>query len=99
AVAGVGPLPTPDPASAAVQVTVTSLLFQPAAFGAGDSVALTVGPVLSRTNDAWPVPGCPPQMPCALNFGVGATVTAWTPSPVPAVNGNAQVDFAVFEVW
>src|SRR5436305_3878413 len=52
AFAGVGPLPTPDPASAADQVMVTLLLSHPAAFAAGDSAAVTTGPVLSRAYDA-----------------------------------------------
>src|SRR5437870_5071659 len=47
-VAGVGPLATPEPASVALQVTVTLALFQPAALAAGVSAAVTVGPVLSR---------------------------------------------------
>src|SRR5947209_6696195 len=46
-VAGVGPLVTPDPASVAFQVIVTAPLFHPPAFGAGERVPVTVGPVLS----------------------------------------------------
>jgi hypothetical protein len=38
---------TPEPVSVAVHLTVTSLLFQPAAFAAGVSSAATTGPVLS----------------------------------------------------
>jgi hypothetical protein len=74
-VAGVGPLATPEPASVALQVMDTLELFQPAAFGAGDSAAVTVGPVLSRTKDAlcglcdWPV-----QL-LALKLGEAAAVT------------------------
>ncbi len=51
-VAGVGPPPTPDPASLAAQAIPTLPLFQPAAFGAGDSAAVTTGPVLSSRYDA-----------------------------------------------
>jgi hypothetical protein len=46
-VAGVGPLATPEPASVADQAMLTLLLFQPAAFGAGLTAAVSVGPVLS----------------------------------------------------
>ena len=46
-VAGVGPVPTPEPASVADQVIVTSWLNQAAALGLGDTAAVTVGPVLS----------------------------------------------------
>src|SRR5688500_14093293 len=51
-VAGVGPVLTPEPASAVVQSTVTSLLFHPAPFGAGLSAPLTTGPVLSAAYEA-----------------------------------------------
>jgi hypothetical protein len=34
-----------------------------------------------------------------LKFGEAAAVTVWTPSPVPAVKLNVQVDFAVLDVW
>jgi hypothetical protein len=47
-VAGVGPDATPDPESVAAHVMVALELFHPAAFASGDSVAVTVGPVLSR---------------------------------------------------
>jgi hypothetical protein len=48
--AGVGPLATPEPPpSFADHVIATLLLFHPAAFGAGESAAVTAGPVLSRT--------------------------------------------------
>src|SRR6266511_427548 len=98
-VAGVGPLATPAPTSVALQVIVTLALVQPAAFGAGESAAVTVGPVLSRTYPAvaglwdWPV-----QL-LALKFGEAAAVTVRMPSPVPAVNGNDHDDFGVVDVW
>ena len=50
--AGVGPDAMPEPASVADHVTDTLLLFQPAAFGAGETAPVTVGPVLSRMNAA-----------------------------------------------
>src|ERR1051326_283967 len=59
--AGVGPLPTPEPASVALQVIATLLLFHPAVLGAGLSAAVTVGPVLSRVNEAVPDPAWPVQ--------------------------------------
>ena len=37
----------PDPESVHVNVTVTVVLFQPAAFGVGDTVVVTVGAVVS----------------------------------------------------
>ena len=37
----------PEPPSTPVKVTVTSVLFQPFAFGRGDAVAVTTGGVLS----------------------------------------------------
>jgi hypothetical protein len=40
---------TPAPASVAVQSTEVSVRFQPAAFGAGLSVGVATGPVLSTT--------------------------------------------------
>src|SRR3954469_4514340 len=48
-VAGVGPLPTPEPRSLADHVRSTLFLLQPAALAAGESAAVTTGPVLSRT--------------------------------------------------
>jgi hypothetical protein len=59
-VAGVGPEAMPDPASVADHVIATSLLFQPAAFGVGDTAAVTVGPTLSRMYEACCVPNCSP---------------------------------------
>jgi hypothetical protein len=47
--AGVGPVFTPEPASVAVQLTVTLVLFQPAPFGAGVCDPVTVGAVPSTT--------------------------------------------------
>ena len=48
ALAGVGPLATPEPVSVADQLTETGeVLFQPAAFGAGETAPVTVGAVLS----------------------------------------------------
>jgi hypothetical protein len=47
-VVGVGPLATPDAASVADQLMVTSALFQPAPFAAGERTPVTDGPVLSR---------------------------------------------------
>jgi hypothetical protein len=35
----------------------------------------------------------------ALKLGDAAAVTAWAPSPVPAVNENVQLDLAVLDVW
>lgn len=61
-VAGVGPEATPEPASLADQAIETLLLFQPAAFGPGEtpllfvSLGSSVGPVLSRTYEAVPEP-------------------------------------------
>ena len=60
---GVGPLATPEPASLAFQLMVTFELFQPAPLAGGDSVAVTVGPVLSRTNEAVFDPLDPVQFP------------------------------------
>jgi len=75
------------------------LLFQPCAFAGGDSAAVTVGPVLSRVYEAWAEPDVPVHLPCTLKFGDAAAVTAWAPFPVPAVNVNAHVDFAVDDCW
>jgi hypothetical protein len=47
--AGVGPLATPLPLSAALQMIETLLWSQPAAFGRGERTPVTVGPVLSST--------------------------------------------------
>jgi hypothetical protein len=99
-VAGVGPLATPEPdPSFADQVILTwLLLFHPAAFAAGESDAVTVGPVLSRMYEAdFGLCDCPVQAP-ALKFGDAAALTVWTPSPEPAVNENDHDDFAVSEV-
>src|ERR671936_194386 len=66
--AGVGPDATPEPTSLADQLMVTLLLFQPAAFGAGDTPVLfvslgnNVGGLLSRIYEAVPEPGWPPQL-------------------------------------
>ncbi len=46
-VCGPGQLTTADVASLQANVTVTLLLFQPAAFGAGEAVAVIVGGALS----------------------------------------------------
>src|SRR5919106_4704326 len=48
-VAGVGPEPTPEPASVAVHAIDTFALFQPAALAAGERAPVTTGPVLSMT--------------------------------------------------
>ena len=45
--AGFGPVATPEPESLALQAIATLLLFQPAAFGAGDRVPVTTGAVPS----------------------------------------------------
>jgi hypothetical protein len=45
---GAGQIATPERASAHVNVTVTEVVFQPAAFGAGDALAVIVGGVVSR---------------------------------------------------
>ncbi|OLE24311.1 MAG: hypothetical protein AUG44_19615 [Actinobacteria bacterium 13_1_20CM_3_71_11] len=95
AFAGVGPLPTPDPASAADQVMVTLLLSHPAAFAAGDSAAVTTGPVLSRVYDACADPLLPVHLFWPLKLGEAVAVTAWTPFPAPAVAPNVQLDLAV----
>jgi hypothetical protein len=98
-VAGVGPVATPAPVSLALQVTVTLVLAQPAALGVEERVAVTVGPVLSRTKVAlagfcdWPV-----QL-LALKFGEALAVTVFTPSPVPATRENVHDDLAVVDVW
>src|SRR5262249_40403948 len=46
-VTGDGPPAMPDVASAHVNVTITSVLFQPATFGRGETVAVIVGGVRS----------------------------------------------------
>ena len=58
-VAGVGPLATPEPASVADQVIVTSLLRHPPALSAGETVGVTTGPVLSSTYEACIEPSLP----------------------------------------
>src|SRR6266571_7950115 len=98
-VPGVGPDPTPEPASDADHVIVGLALFQPAAFAAGASAAVTTGPVLSRVYDACADPDVPVHFPCELTFGDTVAVTARAPSPAPAVNGNVHDDFAVFDDW
>jgi hypothetical protein len=95
--AGVGPLATPDPASVAVHVTVVSVLFQPAAFGAGESAAVTAGPVLSTVYDGWVVTDPPLQL-LALKFGDAATITTLAPSTAVAVVVKVHDVFAVAEV-
>jgi hypothetical protein len=96
--AGVGPEPTPDPASVADHVIVMLLLFQPAAFAAGESAAATSGPVLSRMYEAfWGLCDWPVQL-FALKLGDAAAVTVLTPSPVPAVKLNVHDDFALLDV-
>src|SRR6266516_4906786 len=92
-VAGLGPVPTPEPESVADHVTVTLLLFQPAALRAGATVPATTGPVLSRVYDGWIDTDWPGQTPFELNFSEATTVTAWAPSPAPAVVVNVQVDW------
>jgi len=94
---GVGPDPTPEALSLADQLTDTLLLFQPAAFGAGETAPVTTGPVLSRLNDADVVPDLPVQEWFGLTAGDADTVTLRTPSPAPAVNVNVHDDFAVVE--
>jgi len=47
---GGGHVLTPDPESAQVNVTVTLVLFQPAAFGAGNTEAAIVGAIVSVVN-------------------------------------------------
>jgi hypothetical protein len=95
ALAGVGPVAKPEPASVADHVTVTLELFQPAALGAGLTLAVTVGPVLSSVKDAVPDPVGPVQFPLFwLKLGEAEAVTVWTPSPMPATKLNVQVLFA-----
>src|SRR5712691_1531708 len=95
-VAGVGPEPTPEPASDADQLMFTLALFQPAAFSAGLSAAVTAGPVLSRVYDACPVPVGPVHWLLFLLISRdAATVTDCAPSPEPAVVRNVHVDLAV----
>jgi hypothetical protein len=89
---------TPEPASVAVQFTVTLLLFQPAPLGAGVSAAETTGPVLSRVYDAWVEFVAPVQL-LALKPGDAETVYACAPLPAGAVSVNVQFDFAVLDVW
>ncbi len=98
-VAGVGPESTPEPASVADHVRPTLALFQPAAFGAGVSAAVTTGPVLSRVYDPVFVRVVPVQSPWPLKLGDAAAVTDCTPSPEPAVVVNVQVDLAVADCW
>jgi hypothetical protein len=70
-------------------------LFHPAAFGAGVSVELTTGPVLSSVYDAWVVLLPPVQAPLLLKFGDAPTVNACAPLPAGAVVVNVQFDCAV----
>jgi hypothetical protein len=75
-VAGVGPEATPEPTSVADQAIETFALFQPAAFAAGETVAVTAGPVLSSTNDALcGLCDVPVQLLLVLKFGEAAAVT------------------------
>ncbi|RXZ68195.1 hypothetical protein [Agromyces albus] len=94
-VAGVGPVPIPEPASVADQVIPTSALFHPAALAAGARAAVTIGPALSRVNDACKELVCPVHFPCGLKFGEADTVTAWAPLPAPAVVVKLQFVLAV----
>jgi hypothetical protein len=77
-VPGVGPEATPEPASDADHAIVTSSLFQPSLFGAGDLAADTTGPVLSRTKEIWrsslPEPEQPPPPPLALSVALTVPV-------------------------
>jgi hypothetical protein len=98
--AGVGPLATPEPASVADHVTPTSALCQPATLAAGETAPLTCGPVLSSTYEACLVP-CEPWhlLWLWLKFLDAVTVTAFTPSPAPAVRLKDQAVFPGGEVW
>ena len=59
---GCGPIASPVSPASALQVRVTSVLFQPALLGAGESVPITAGGVLSRTRFETPaVPNSPRQ--------------------------------------
>ncbi len=90
---------TPEPASVAVHLTVTSLLFQPAALATGVRAAVTTGPVLSRVYDPWADPLAPVQIPLSLNFSEAVAVTLCAPLPEPAVVVKVHADFAVADVW
>src|SRR5205823_1538007 len=57
---------TPEPESVATQLTVTPGLFHPATFGAGLTVGVRTGPVLSLVYDAVVVLGLPLQPPALL---------------------------------
>src|SRR5262249_46216486 len=78
-VTGCGQLAMPDPSSLQVKVTVTSVLFQPAALGGGAALALMLGGVVSaltNTSRMKPLPGCP-RSSTAISFqGCSLTVTS-----------------------
>lgn len=93
--AGVGPEPTPEPASVAAHVTVVVELFQPAALALGDNVADTTGAVLSKVYEAWAVPESPVHLPRRSKLGEAAAVTACMPLPDPAVKVNVHDDLAI----
>jgi hypothetical protein len=73
-------------------------LFHDAAFGAGVSVDLTTGPVLSSVYEPWTVADWPVHLPC-LFMSEAAAVTAFTPSPAVAVVVKVHVDFGVVDSW
>jgi hypothetical protein len=82
---------TPEPpASAPVQVTVTSDLFQPAPFGAGLNAPVAVGAVLSSVYAADWMPNVSPplatHLPLPLKFFQAFVVYVTTPFPEPAVS-------------
>jgi hypothetical protein len=71
------------------------LLFHPAAFAAGESAAVTVGPVLSRMYEVLADPLDPVHLFWLLKPLVATMLIAWTPSPAGAVPEKDQLDFAV----
>src|SRR3954453_22114985 len=88
ALAGAGPLATPAPVSVADQLTETgAVLFQPAAFEAGETAPVTAGLVLSSAYGASVLAVCPLQ----FLLSKAATWTVLAPSPDPAVNWNDHV--------
>src|SRR5688500_12133152 len=82
-IAGAGHVTTPEMASAHVNVTVTSPLFQPAVFGGGDTTAVIVGRAWSMLTMTLPSAVFPAR-------SIAAPLTIWLPPPAESVIGGAH---------
>ena len=90
---GVSMLATPESASVQSNVTVTTVLFQPAAFGSGDATAMTMGGVLSMTplSPGFTTTVIPPAVTKTSEPLVASLVTVRSPDSDSTIDTDAPV--------